>query len=116
MIIPNYTNYKSGLCTDMEFFKFSYAGKKGQVLKRYVKALGRGHPFYIIKRPLNDQNTFFEFKVYDFFHDGFVEKEQIREDKENDVEIPSLTSWWLRILRTNHMKEYILFCKDTNQY
>lgn len=114
MIVANYTNFKAGLCTDLEYFKFSYAGKHGEVKKKYVQALGRKHPFYIIKRPLLEKNRF-EFKVYDFFHDGVIEKEVIMPIPDLNIKVPSLDTWWDKTLHKPYMKEYILFCKQTNR-
>lgn len=120
MIIPNYTNFKAGLCTDMEFFKFSYAGKDGQVIKRNIivdKKRNGKHTFYAIKRPIEPVygRPRCEFKVYDLCHHGPIEKEVITEDKSEGIEIPSLTSWFMKLVETNmHMRDYIAFCRDSN--
>ena len=118
MIIPNYINFKQGLCTDMEYFRYSYAGKEGQVIKRYVDLKHHlRHAFYVVKRPLDnfEKHLTYEFKIYDLYHNGVIEKEVIRENKAEGIEIPSLVGWYEKQICTNtHMKNYISLCRDMN--
>lgn len=119
MIIPNYINFKAGLCTDMEYFRFSYAGKEGQVIKRKIplKRSKGVHSFYAIKRPVDnlDPHKSFEFKIYDLFHNGVIEKETITEDPFDDIKIPSLTSWFEHTVKSNtHFRDYLSYCADSN--
>ena len=131
MIVPNYNSYKQGLCTDLEYFKFSYAGKDGQVIKRYlphsffpkkVTAVLKGknvHPFYAIKRPLEPLHgcTRYEFKIYDFYHNGYIEREEIVESKEEGIEIPTLTTWYNnKVAHGSHFRDYLYFCVDSLKY
>lgn len=118
MIVPNYINYKAGLCTDLEYFKFSYAGKDGEVAKKFTKKLGKRHPFFVIKRPLEPLygRVRYEFKIYDFHHSGYIEKQVIVEcnDEDNKIEIPSLEDWWSKQNKgATHFKDYVKFCDDS---
>ena len=108
---------KLGFETDMEYFKFSYAGKNGEVIKRCVSLLGEKHPFYVIKRPIDPYygKKRYEYKVYDLFHNGFIEKEVLSEDPEEPF--PTIEQWYNKLRRSNsHFKEYINFCFDMRQY
>ena len=106
---------KLGFNSDMEYFKFSYAGKKGEVKKFILPKLGEKHPFYAIKRPLNDKNTQYEFKIYDLYHNGVIEKEVLVDDGEEPI--PTLTNWFNDTRKHNaHFREYLHFCIEACQY
>ena len=119
MLVPNYNAFKAGLCTDMEYFKFSYAGKDGQVIKKTKKSLGSTHPFYVIKRPLDPVNGHkrYEFKIYDMYHSGYIHKEVIVENPIEKIKIPSINTWWEDVTgKGTYFREYILFCRQTHQF
>ena len=108
---------KLGFETDMEYYKFSYAGKKGEVIKRFSRMLGKNHPFYVIKRPIDPLygKQRYEYKIYDSYHDGYIEKEVFIEDPEEPF--PTINEWFNRHNRgASHFKEYVRFCVDTNKY
>ena len=112
---------KLGFKSDIEYFKRCYAGAAGEVIKKTVPLLGDTHPFYFIRRPLEPVHGHecYEFKVYDFYHDGFIEKEIIVEDPNPDhlVVIPTLKEWITKQLKkTTHFRDYVLYCSQAHRY
>lgn len=108
---------KLGYKTDLEYFKRSYAGKEGEAKKYILPKLGLNHPFYAIKRPVDPLygHKRYEFKIYDLYHNGFIEKEVLVEG--GDEPIPTLDEWFNRQKkRTAHFREYITYCIDSCQY
>lgn len=109
---------KLGYKSDMEYFKRSYAGQKGEVKKFIVPKLGPTHAFYAIKRPVDPLygHERYEFKIYDLFHNGVIEKE-VLVDNDSDEPIPTLDEWFNKQRkRTTHFREYINYCIESCQY
>lgn len=110
---------KLGYKNDVEYFQRSYAGKKGEVLKKIVAKLGVTHPFYVIKRPIDPLRGFdrYEFKIYDFYHNGVIEKEVITDHKDPEDPVPTIKEWFMnQIKKGTHFKEYIQYCYESHKY
>jgi len=77
----NYFDYKSGRCSDIQYFRSAYGGT---VTKHYAERdAKKSHPFFLIIRKADDCNyTCYEAKVYDLTR-GLLDKEQIYEQVSN---------------------------------